>query len=240
MIKLFFLNLLATVWGGTVQESALQATFFFSQINAWAFCSVRVVVECLVLPSEGECVFRKEAEQPPPFDHQQQWWWLGLQLEQSLWFLTSVWSGSYQGQRFTVWFICLFDYVVWFCMDDLSYNHWNRVSMYVSVCIAWSLKGTSQVSLFSPQIKFSSKWMNILTSLNFSNHVGLKLVLWCNKIRIRRLTTDFHLGSWSYGRGYGSIAQIPTSHSIFWFLILPPMQDSNVNVLCIFAFIFTW
>lgn len=55
--------------------------------------------ESFVLSSEGECVSRTEAEQPPPLDHQQWWQWRGLQPAQSLWLLTSVWLGSYRGQR---------------------------------------------------------------------------------------------------------------------------------------------
>lgn len=55
----------------------------------------------IVLHSEVECFSRTEAEQPPPLDHQLWWQWRGLQPAPSLWFLTSVWWGSYQGQRST-------------------------------------------------------------------------------------------------------------------------------------------
>lgn len=92
--------------------------------------------KCVVLPSEGECVSRREAKQPPPLHHQQRWRWRGLHPAQSLWLLTSVWWGSYRGQRsmeaaFMKERLCVC--LTIFCTDGLSYDHWVRVCIPVSV-----------------------------------------------------------------------------------------------------------
>lgn len=104
--------------------------------------------KCVVLPSEGECVSRREAKQPPPLHHQQRWRWRGLHPAQSLWLLTSVWWGSYRGQRsmeaaFMKERLCVC--LTIFCTDGLSYDHWVRVCIPVSVGTVLSPKGQLRV-----------------------------------------------------------------------------------------------
>lgn len=252
MIKLFFkICWLLSEGEQNCREVHYKRHFFLMDKCLSVLFSERVGVDCLVLLSEGECVFRKEAEQPPPLDHQQQWWWLGLQPVQSLWLLTSVWSGSYQGQRFTevdfFWFFCLCVYLN--MLYDFVWMTWATITATVSACkfqfvvfgpwrVYHRLKHLSY-SLFFHLI-FFPKWLNIHTSFNWSNHVGLKLVLWCYKIRIWRLTTDssFHLGSWPYGRDHGSTAQIPsqTAYSGFSFYHQCKIAMPMSFVFCLYIY----